>query len=905
MKIQLLASYARALGAASLVSGSLTLFAQTASTNVPPASNSVVTIDAVVVEAIAEGQAKALKDQRNADNTKSVITSDAVGRLPDFSVGEALSRMAGVSVQKDRGEPEFVTIRGAAPRLNSVALNGDRLPSVADPTEERYNRAVTLNAVPTGLISSIEVSKSVTPDVDADSVGGAVNLITRSPLDIDHRILDAKAEFGRNELNDGDILSFNVTYGDRFGGRKNLGFLVGASYQENDRGIDETNINYGDVTLFGVTGATPYRTIQDIEVRYRFLERTRKGANAQLDWEPSQGNRFYVRGFYNVFRDNEERIRIRHRFNSDGRYLTGSGTNPDIGSVDGYRTVRQDRQGYKDTKMIQLGAGGRHERDETVIDYSASYAKSEFNVVRDVINWENRLTDTPNLRDGTPDARFDATNFEFPAITFLSAFPTDLNRFQLRNGRGDFTDQDDLSEESDLNGTLNFARKLKWADQPVTVKAGYRTRLKETATTPGAKRYTRNTPAPTLLLSNFLAGGDPVTIFDRRYTAGTRTNFGGIRGEFYNSPTNWTFDTAGDLLNNRLNSFVGEEDIHALYAMASTDAGKLRLVGGVRYERTENSYEAFRRRAGDFALSVDQVSGGDTYEKFFPGLLATYRFRENLLLRAAWTNTLARPDYKDLAPYTDADIQFDDPARTDVTLRVGNPALKPFESTNWDVSLEWYYARASYFSVGLFQKDISNFEFDQFTDVTTSTPPLETGAVPGAAGSYRIRRTQPVNGPDASLQGIELSWSHKFDSLPPPFNGFGFIANATFIEGESTLPAGNARAKLDVLPEQVDEVLNAQLYWENHRFAIRAAWNHNGAYLEEVGTDAIRDIYVDTSESLDLSFEWKFLGGHRFYVEVKNVTDEYIERKYQGVTSKPTLREETGLVVLSGVKLEF
>jgi TonB-dependent receptor len=900
-----LRSVRRACAALALLAlpGTRHLSAQSAPAPSAPPAEETVKMETFVVEAIAEGQAKALKEQRDANNLKNVVTSDAVGRLPDFSVGEALSRISGVSVQKDRGEPEFITIRGAAPRLNAVALNGDRLPSVADPTEDRYDRSVTLNAVPTGLISAIEVNKSVTLDMDADAVGGSVNLTTRSPLDLDHRILDAKVEWGRNELNDGDIYSFNVTYGQRLGAKKNLGLLLGASYQENDRAIDETNINYGDVTYFGTT--TTNRTIQDIEVRHRFLERERKGVNAQLDWEPSAGNRLYVRGFFNQFRDNEQRLRLRHRFNSDGRYLAGSGINPDLGVVDGYRTVRQDRDGYKDTQSEQWGFGGRHERGDTLVDYSLSYAKSRFEVTRDVINWENRLTDTPSLRDGIADARFDATNFEFPSITFLTAGPADLSRFQLRNGRGDFTDQDDRSKESDVNGGLNYTRKATWGERPVTFKAGYRARFKETQTTPGARRFTRNTTASTLTLNNFLNADAPITIFDGRYTAGSTTNFGAIRNEFYGSPGNWTFDTAGDLLNNRLNSFTGEEDIHAGYAMATADFGALRLIGGVRYERTENSYTAFRRRTGDFALVVDQVSGSSTDDMFFPGLLAVCRFNDNLLLRAAWTNTLARPDYKDLSPFTDADIQFDDPTRTDVTLRVGNPALKPFESSNWDVSLEWYYARASYFSAGVFYKDITNFEFDGFTDVTTTTPPPETGAIPGAAANYRIRRTQPVNGPDASLQGFEFAWSHKFDRLPAPFNGLGFIANATFIEGESTLPAGNARSSLDLLPAQVDEVYNFQLYWENHRFAVRAAWNYNGPYLEEVGADALRDNYVDSSETLDLSFEWKVWKGHKLYVEVKNATDEYIERKYQGFANKPILREETGRVLLMGAKLEF
>ncbi len=865
----------------------------------------VVELSEFVVESIAEGQARALQEQRDADNIKNVITSDAVGRLPDFSVGEALSRVAGVSVQKDRGEPEFITIRGAAPRLNAVALNGDRLPSVSDPTESRNDRSVTLNAVPTGLISAIEVAKSVTPDMDADAVGGSVNLTTRSPLDLDRRLLDVKAEWGRNDLNDGDIASFNLTYGDRLGAKRNLGLLIGASYQTNDRAIDETNINYGDVTPFGVTPATPYRTIQDIEYRHRLLERDRKGVNAQLDWQPSEGNRFYVRGFFNQFRDTEERLRLRNRFNSDGRFLAGSGTNPDVGIVDGYRTIRQDREGYKDTQTEQFGFGGRHEREASLLDYSVSYAKARFEVTRDVINWENRLTDAPNLRDGVPDARYDATDFEFPAVTLLTAGPSDPTRFQLRSGRGDFTDQDDRSSESDVNGALNYSRSFVWGERTVRLKTGYRARLKETATTPGERRYTRNASAPTLTLNNFLTGGPAISIFDGRYPIGPRTDFTAARAAFYNDPGAWTFDAAGDVLNNTLNTYTGEEDIHAGYLMGTSDFGSLRLVAGVRYEHTDNRYTAFRRRTGDVAAAVDRVTGESSYGKVFPGVLATYRLGKDLVLRAAWTNTLARPDYKDLSPFTDADIQFDDPALTDVTLRVGNPDLKPFESMNWDVSLEWYYQRTGYVSVGAFYKDIENFEYDAFTDVVSAAPPAETGSIPGAAASYRIRRTQPVNGPSARLSGIELALSHKFASLPAPLNGLGVIANATFIEGRSDLPPGDPRGRLDLLPGQVDRVFNAQIYWENHRFAVRAAWNYNGAYLESIGADAVRDIYVDVSESLDLSFEWKVARNHRLYVEVKNATDEYIERKYQGFANKPTLREETGRVFLAGAKLEF
>lgn len=889
----------------SVLLGAALTFAQTAPPPSPAAQDEVVRLDEFVVETIAEGQAAAIREQREADNIRNVVTSDAIGRLPDFSIGEALSRIAGIAVQNDRGEPEYITIRGAAPRLNSVALNGERIPSTADTTEDRNDRSVKLNSVPTALISAIEVAKAVTPDMDADAVGGAVNLRTRSPLDLSRRVFDSRIEWGRNQLGGGEINTINFTFADRFGANDNLGLLFGASYQRNERNIHELNYNYGNITLFGSNPPVVYRGMQDLEYRFRVIERDRRGANARFDWAPSEDHRFHVRGFFNRFRDTEERLRIRNRFNSDGRALAGSGTDPDRGNIDGHRTIRQDRQGYKNTDTEQFAFGGDHRFGDARLDYSAAYSKARFEVNRVVINWENRLTDAPNQRDNVADVRFDATDFNFPTVEILNPAVTNPARFVIRSGRGDFIDQFDFSEESDRNVSLNYLVPFAVGERTIRLKTGYRGRFKETETVPGALRHTRNAGTPNLTLNNFLSTGAPVAIFGNRYDLGPRTDFVALRSAFFDNRSLWTLDETNNLVSNVLNSYTGKEDIHAGYIMGTTDLGPLRIVAGTRYERTRNAYSAFRRRTGAVGLSVDPVRDTSRYEHWFPGVLATWRLTNDLLLRAAWTNTLARPNYKDLAPYVDADIRFDDPELTDIIMRIGNPELKPFESTNWDVSLEWYYQRTGYVSVGLFYKDITNFEFLRFTDVTSNQPPPQTGPIAGAAPIYRIRTTQPVNGPSARLQGIEFAVSHKFDALPKPFDGFGIIANATLIDGRSELPPGESRTVFDALPGQVDRIYNFQVYWEDRRFAIRGAWRYNSGYLEALGTSPVTDLYVDVSRSVDLSFEWKFHRAHRLYVEVKNATNEYSDRKYQGRPERPTERQEAGRVVLVGAKLEF
>ena len=123
----------------------------------------------------ARGQARALNQQKNKSNITNIISSDQVGRFPDANIGEALRRVPGITMQNDQGEARNIIIRGLAPELNSVTLNGDRIPSA-----EGDNRRVQMDLIPSDMISSIEVNKKLTSDMDADAIGGSVHLITRA-----------------------------------------------------------------------------------------------------------------------------------------------------------------------------------------------------------------------------------------------------------------------------------------------------------------------------------------------------------------------------------------------------------------------------------------------------------------------------------------------------------------------------------------------------------------------------------------------------------------------------------------------------------------------------------------------------------------------------------------------------
>ncbi|MDG1872212.1 MAG: carboxypeptidase-like regulatory domain-containing protein, partial [Flavobacterium sp.] len=129
----------------------------------------------VIVGDRLKGQAKALNQQKTNKNIGNIISSDQAGRFPDAKVGDALKRVPGVTMQNDQGEARNIIIRGLAPSLNSVTLNGDRIPSA-----EGDNRNVQMDLIPSDMIATIEVNKTLTPDMDADAIGGSVNLVTRA-----------------------------------------------------------------------------------------------------------------------------------------------------------------------------------------------------------------------------------------------------------------------------------------------------------------------------------------------------------------------------------------------------------------------------------------------------------------------------------------------------------------------------------------------------------------------------------------------------------------------------------------------------------------------------------------------------------------------------------------------------
>ena len=210
--------------------------------------NEGIELQEVVVGGTFQGQRRALASQKNALGITNVVSADQVGKFPDSNIGDALKRISGINVQYDQGEARFGQVRGTSADMSSVTINGNRVPSA-----EGETRNVQLDLIPADMIQTIEVNKVVTPDMDADAIGGSINLVTKN------------------------------SYGDRFFNDK-LGLMASVSYQNNPAGSDDVEMAYekdddGNVYL------------DEYEIRQYYVTRERQSYSLALDWAINENHK--------------------------------------------------------------------------------------------------------------------------------------------------------------------------------------------------------------------------------------------------------------------------------------------------------------------------------------------------------------------------------------------------------------------------------------------------------------------------------------------------------------------------------------------------------------------------------------------------------------------------------------
>ncbi len=814
-------------------------------------TSDVVHLDKFMVQGIREGRSRAIQQKRNQTNISDLVASDAIGNLPDRNVAEAVARLPGVSLSLEQGEGRYVSIRGVEPNLNQVTLDGA---TMAAPGGTRLGRATPLDTLGASQISQLEVIKSVTPDLDANSLGGTINIKTASPFDRKGRFVAGSVTANFNESSEKFSQEAQLNYSDLFGAGQHWGLAANVNYDK--RYFENHWLEARGWALRNGSGSDRY-VPNEFQVKPEYGDTKRYGASFALEFRPDDTLRLYLRPNYSFANNHWETFETNISVDNANQYVTY--TTPTSGVFAGSRT-RTERRALRrlyEQSLFTTTAGFEKVMGDLKLEGAITHSAAKEDRVYD------KSREFRNATGASGPVNFDISTFEFmrwasdPAIDTPSTYP-------LRRTRDDYGVVDENTSSAKLDLRWDSERIL---GHPGFLKAGFKYIQRSRVTDLESRRLE---PVTSWRLDSVgvLPG---VPVYDGRYNTGFLLDWAKIDQFISANPALVRSIALEEAQNSIEDDYDIDEFIYAGYGMGSVTFDKLTLLGGVRWEKTDATIRAVEARtAGSTLLGRFPTSGTTSYGKLFPNMQAAYRFNDRLVLRAAVTETIGRPAYEDARPLANFRYSALGSAALDPsypysgTLDIGNPKLGPFQSMNYDLSLEWYLKNSGMISVAAFRKEIDDPIYlysETQSRVTHSGIALETLALSS-------RR----NADSGLIEGLEMSVYLPFWFLPHPFDGFGVDANYTVINSNVKIPT---RAGEDFpFFRQPGDIRNIALFYEKTHFSARIAYNYADGQLYSVGNTKLNDNYRLPREQYDLLMRYRINENYSISVSVRNLTEE-------------------------------
>lgn len=852
-------------------------------------------LDGVEVSAYGlGGQSKALNTQKNNLNITNIVSTDQIGKFPDANIGDAVKRIPGITMQVDQGEARNVIVRGLSPQLNSVTLNGSRIPSA-----EGDNRNVQMDLIPSDMIQTIEVSKAVTPDMDADALGGSINLITRtSPQGFR---ISATTGSGVNFITDKRILNGSFLLGNRSKNDK-FGWMIAVSGNDNDFGSDNVEAEWTDEFEFN-TGTqdadgedileaaevNPYTNVN--EQRTYLVQRIRRSFSANMDYKLDLNNTLFLKTMYNWRDDRENRYVLAQEILDAEDIAAGDFTitngNPTRFPVEATRETKgglDDRRSknrrLEDQRMQNYSLGGNHLFGSVKIDWMTSYAQAS----------EERLNERYAVFASEYIVNNDNSDSRFPLMTAENAADANsLDGFEY----DEITNENQYTEEEDINLFINFELPLDlFGNQDGTMQFGARGRFKNKFRDNDFFEIDLEDDFPTLANVPLTDQTDADFLVGSQYRAGIYPD------EVWLGRLDLT---DGELLQDEFlaENYDINENVWAGYVMFNQNlTDKLSLLAGVRVENTQLDSEGFsltfieedEDNGIEEAIVVDEVSDANTYTNILPGVHLKYDITDRTIVRFAWTNTLARPNYVDLIPRVEI-------INEDSEIVIGNPELEATTSMNFDIMAEHYFESVGLISGGVFYKDIQDFIFTSIREVSDNS--FGTGSV-----GYDL--FQPLNGDAATILGAEFAFQRQLDFLPGFAKNFSLYLNYTFLTSNADGIAnedGDVRTDID-LPNTAPNMFNGSLGYADRRFTARLSANFSDSYIDEIGGNAFEDRHYDVQFFLDFNASFQMNSNLSLYADLNNITNQPL-RYFQGIKERTQQIEFYGQRLTFGLKYDL
>lgn len=823
---------------------------------------SSVNLEAITVKGVFQGQHRAINTQKSLMGVSNIVSSDQISKFPDSNIGDALKRMPGINVQYDQGEARFGQVRGTSADLSSVTINGNRIPSAEGDT-----RNVQLDLIPADMIQMVEVKKVVTPDMDADAIGGSINLITKnSPY---KRFITATAGSGYNAISDKLQLNLGLTYGQRFFNNR-LGVMLSASYQNSPAGSDDVEFVWDkDVN----TGKT---LITDYQIRQYYVTRERQSYSAAFDFDINKNNKILFKGIFNNRNDWETRYRLTIKdlnMDDDQCMETNKGTVriQTKGGTPDNRNARLERQ-----RTMDFTLGGEHVWGRLEADWSLNYARaSEYRPNERYIDYQMKKQKVD----------IDYSNPRWPLATAQEGYTLTINdKFSLK----EVTEQQEDIHETDLKFKADFKLPLsrgKWGNKLVF---GTKVVRKEKEKIIDFYEYSP-LDEDAFDANSFAAVVDcnrSGYIPKNDYRVGSFVSKEYLGSLDLNNPALFEKEQVQEEL---ATNYKARETVTAGYIRFDQKLGEnWDAMVGVRLENTHVKYSGSQYDA-DNDITTRTAFQSKSYINVLPSLLVKWNVNDDFKLRASFTNTLARPKYSALAP----NISIN---RSDNSIELGNPELGPTLSYNLDLSAEYYFKSIGLVSAGIFYKAIDDFIVDQ----TFNNYQYQ--------GNTYTRFTQPRNSGDADILGVELAFQRDFGFITPALKCMGIYTNYTYTYSRvnNFQFEGRENEKGLRMPGSPEHTANASLFFDKWGFNVRLSYNYASAFIDEMGSSAFYDRYYDSVNYMDINAGYTF--GKQFkttiYAEATNLLNQPL-RYYQGTKEYTAQSEHYGVRFAAGVKVTF
>lgn len=870
-------------------------------------SSPVVMLDAFVVTGEREGNAASITRQRQSENVRTVLSFDALGNMPNDNIAELITRMPGISgIRDDTGEMYLIGVRGTSPALNTLTIDG-----FTQPSNVENARHASLSAISGALFEEIEIIKAQTPEKRADSLGGGINLRTRSLFKMrgnrrttyniafrwqppffdptpagEDRPIHPQFSFSHQQI-------FSA-----FGGRRNFAISIDGVYNENMI-ANRMAVAYcrnifspSEKLLAGESEIPDVVGIYDNEIRDVTTLVKQKSFSLKAEYRVTPHLALAASFIYADSPQPGYTLTTQRARASQGLQIDPiTGTENPVGPImPGYtnsrtqvRPTTRPTDSYLQIQSQLLSSMSRNrgvtaeakiKYDRVEADFGFNYSSRHLNVGTG-LGYGRNGGGSLSYYMGSAGWIYDRTrSFLYPSLTQTAGpdwfdienYGIDTLTYQVR----DYKDQMDV-----YTIRADFRYNLP-TSFPLMLKTGFLLNRDERARKDfNTKNYSYKGIAS---LSKFL-DNSIVTSSTKEQGPWPYLSPLLVADDHHDNPSDWPQNIYTDTQNQMGNTRNLTEDVGACYIQANTRIGPFSIVGGVRLERTwtdvhghvrsaaptsktEQAADPFGSAVHDFGIPRHNKG---SYDHYFPSLHLVWHITRNFQVRASWSNSIGRPEPAQLYP---AETVTEASDISNGVVSYNDPNIKPQTSVNWDLMIEYYFEPVGQLSVGFFYKNLSDFIY---RDTRGLVP---EGADNGFGGNYAgYDLNYNTNGGSAWIKGIEFSYQQDLSFLPGFLRRLSVFANYTWLDTEGDYDMDGEPD--DAIAYFMPRSGNVGLTYRWKGVIARANVNYSGDYYFAASTNIASRVFAEERTILNVSLSYTLPRSRlSVFVDCSNITRE-------------------------------